>query len=104
MIPRFVRSKLFRSAAFGLAVVAGTSSPTLQIRAENVTHERFACTKLPKTIWLPLSTIVERINDSGIDIASARATIDDCYELRLLFPDGTTRTVIIHPVSGKPLS
>jgi hypothetical protein len=86
-----------------MALIASIAHAFGPAQAADSAQERFACTKLPRNIWLPLSTIVERINEQGIDIASAKATIDDCYEVRMRLRDGTIRTVILHPVSGKPL-
>jgi Peptidase propeptide and YPEB domain len=71
--------------------------------AEDFQQSAFACTRLSRSFWLPLSTLVERLRDSGHVVAFALTTPDDCYELMVRGREGILRTIIYHPVSGKPL-
>lgn len=65
--------------------------------------EAWACTAVPDRFWLPLSVLQERLTAQGHTVIAARATRDDCYEIRLRGPDLVERTVIFDPVSAKPL-
>jgi hypothetical protein len=65
--------------------------------------ESWACTAIPDRLWLPLSTLRERLEAQGLIVLEAAATRDDCYTIRLRGPDMVERTVIFDPVSAKPL-
>ena len=71
--------------------------------AEDFQQSVFTCTRLSRSFWLPLSVLVDRLRESGHIVAFALTTPDDCYELMVRGREGVLRTIIYHPVSGKPL-
>lgn len=87
----------------GLAMLASIFASPRATFAEDFQQSGFACTKLSRSFWLPLSSLIERLQDTGHVVAFALTTPDDCYELMVRGREGVLRTIIYHPVSGKPL-
>jgi hypothetical protein len=92
-----------QNAFVGLALLALFAVCPNAVFAEDFRQSSFACTRLSRSFWLPLSTLIERLQNSGHVVAFALTTPDDCYELMVRGREGTLRTIIYHPVSGKPL-
>lgn len=92
---------LTRPLAIGLALA---SFAVATAHAGEAGSSTFACTKLSRNFWLPLSILVERLENNGSKVTSAVATIDDCYEIQVANASGAIRTMLYHPVSGKPLT
>lgn len=86
-----------------LAAVVATPAAIPRTMASDTLQTPFTCTRLARSFWMPLTLLVERLQDSGATVASAMTTHDDCYELQVRMGKGELRTVIYHPVSGKPL-
>jgi hypothetical protein len=95
--------KRVRNAFAGLAVLASSAAFPDVGFADDFRQSAFACTRLSRSFWLPLSTLIERLQDSGHVVAFALTTPDDCYELMVRGREGVLRTIIYHPVSGRPL-
>lgn len=92
-----------RKPLLGLLLAAVLAVQPRHAVAEDFQQSAFSCTKLSRNFWLPLSTLVERLQDSGHVVAFALTTPDDCYELMVRSREGNLRTILYHPVSGKPL-
>jgi hypothetical protein len=87
----------------GLLLVAILAAQPQHAVGQDFQQSTFSCTKLSRSFWLPLSTLVARLQDSGHVVAFALTTPDDCYELMVRSGEGVLRTILFHPVSGKPL-
>ncbi|MGL4812110.1 MAG: PepSY domain-containing protein [Beijerinckiaceae bacterium] len=59
------------------------------------------CTVHARELWLPLRTIVSRLEDEGWIVLRRSAGDESCYTLSANRRDGAERLLVIDPVSGK---
>ncbi|MGL4322476.1 MAG: PepSY domain-containing protein [Beijerinckiaceae bacterium] len=60
-----------------------------------------ACTIFPRDMWLPLRSIINRLEDEGLVVLRRSADTQDCYRVDVRDPEGQERLLVIDPVSGK---
>jgi hypothetical protein len=102
------RAALSIACALALAASVAGSLPAL---AQSAPHRRgsllgqqkWNCTELPRSVWLPLHVLHERLETGGVQVIEAIDTHDNCYHFRLMGPDRQVRTLVVDPVSGKAL-
>lgn len=92
LAPRFVFAVLAFNCMMGV-IVHSTRAYTAEVPA--------SCTIFPRDMWLPLRTIVDRLEDDGWVVLRRGADTQDCYRINARDPDGHEKLLVIDPVSGK---
>lgn len=97
MVLQFLAPRLvFGILAFNLTL-AGLTIP-LRVSASGQGN----CTIFPRDMWVPMRTIVNRLEDDGwVVLRRSADEQEDCYRINARDPEGQERLLVIDPVSGK---
>lgn len=92
LAPRLVFAVLAFNCMMGV-IVHSTRAYTAEVPS--------TCTIFPRDMWLPLRTIVDKLEDDGWVVLRRGAEAKDCYRINARDPDGQEKLLVIDPVSGK---